>query len=182
MTGRIFQRARRRERGRKPSHAALALTLSGLGLTGLAMPVHPTPGLVWNASASAPVGLYRVLPGKPVTGDLTLVRTPDSVRKLATERGYLPANVPLIKRIAAAGGDLVCACGNAILINGRTAAKRLTHDRIGRPLPGWSGCRLLDSGEVFLLMQGVTDSFDSRYFGPIPVTLIIGRLAPLWAG
>lgn len=182
MTGRIFQCARRRESGRKPSHAALALALSGLGLTGLAMPVHPTPWLVWNASASAPVGLYRVLPGKAVTGDLVLVRTPDSVRKLAAERGYLPANIPLIKRIAAAGGDLVCACGNTIFINGRAAAERLARDRNGRPLPGWRGCRLLNSGEVFLLMQGVTDSFDSRYFGPIPATLIIGRLAPLWTG
>lgn len=146
------------------------------------MLIHPAPRLVWNASASAPVGLYLVLSGNPSRGDLVLVHTPDSVRQLAAERGYLPANVPLIKRIAAAGGDAVCATGNVISINGRAAAERLVRDRIGRWLPNWSGCHLLDSGEVFLLMQGVTDSFDSRYFGPIPATMIIGRLMPLWTG
>ncbi|NJO35955.1 MAG: S26 family signal peptidase, partial [Rhodospirillales bacterium] len=34
--------------------------------------------------------------------------------------------------------------------------------------------------EVFLLMEGVADSFDGRYFGPVPTASIIGRLAPLW--
>lgn len=154
----------------------------GIAATGFPVFIHPAPRLVWNASASAPVGLYRVLPGKTVPGDLVLVHTPDSVRQFASERGYLPANVPLIKRIVAAGGDVACATGNVIFINGHAAAGRLVRDRIGRMLPGWSGCHRLDSSEVFLLMQGVTDSFDSRYFGPVPATMIIGRLAPLWTG
>lgn len=154
----------------------------GIATIGFPALIHPVPHLVWNASASVPVGLYLVLSGKPSRGDLVLVHTPDSVRQLAAERGYLPANIPLIKRIAAAGGDIVCATGNVIFINGHAAAGRLVRDRIGRLLPGWSGCHLLDSGEVFLLMRGVTDSFDSRYFGAIPATMIIGRLAPLWTG
>jgi conjugative transfer signal peptidase TraF len=135
---------------------------------------------VWNAGASAPIGLYRVLPGKLVCGDLVLVHTPESVRHLAAERGYLPLNVLLVKRVAAAGGDVVCAAGDAISINGRVVAKRLARDRLGRPLPAWSGCHLLDDGEAFLLMEGVSDSFDGRYFGPVPTAAIIGRLAPLW--
>jgi type IV secretory pathway protease TraF len=53
-------------------------------------------------------------------------------------------------------------------------------DRLGRPLPSWTDCRLLDGDEAFLLMEGVADSFDSRYFGPIHTTAIIGRLVPLW--
>jgi conjugative transfer signal peptidase TraF len=154
----------------------------GVAATGFPALIHPVPRLVWNASASVPVGLYIVLSGKPSRGDLVLVHTPDSVRQLAAERGYLPANVPLIKRIVAAGGDVVCATGNVIFINGHAAAGRLARDRLGRLLPSWSGCHLLDSGEVFLLMRGVTDSFDSRYFGPVPATMIIGRLAPLWTG
>ena len=109
-----------------------------------------------------------------------LVHTPDSARQLAAERGYLPSNVPLVKRIVATRGDVVCTAGNAISINGRLVAKRLSRDRLGRPLPTWSGCQLLNSGEAFLLMEGHADSFDSRFFGAVPTAAIIGRLVPLW--
>lgn len=180
MIERFLTRTKRRRGGRRRPRAVLALTLFGLGLIGLAALARPAPWLVWNASASAPIGFYRVLPGQPVPGDLVLVHTPESVRKLAAERGYLPSNVPLVKRIVAAGGDVVCAAGNAISINGRVVAERLARDRLGHPLPSWSGCHLLDSGKAFLLMEGRADSFDSRYFGPVPTTAIIGRLAPLW--
>lgn len=173
---------RRAHHRRWRSRATAAICVLAAAATGFPVLIHITPRLVWNASASVPVGLYLVLSGKPSRGDLVLVHTPDSVRQLAAERGYLPADVPLIKRIAAAGGDVVCATGNMISINGRAAAGRLARDGIGRLLPGWSGCHRLDSGEVFLLMQGVTDSFDSRYFGAVPATMIIGRLAPLWTG
>jgi conjugative transfer signal peptidase TraF len=102
------------------------------------------------------------------------------MRQLAAERGYLPQNVPLVKRVAAASDDIVCAAGDAISINGRVVAERLARDRLGRPLPTWSGCHLLDGAEAFLLMEGVSDSFDGRYFGPVPTADIIGRLVPLW--
>lgn len=180
MIDRFLTRTKRRWRVRRRPRAVLALTLFGLGLIGLATLARPAPWLVWNASASAPVGLYRVLPGNAARGDLVLVRTPDSMRQLAAERGYLPQNVPLVKRVAAASGDIVCAAGDAISINGRVVAERLARDRLGRPLPTWSGCHLLDGAEAFLLMEGVSDSFDGRYFGPVPTADIIGRLVPLW--
>jgi conjugative transfer signal peptidase TraF len=180
MIERFLTRTKRRRRGQRRPRAVLALSLLGLGLIGLATLARPAPRLVWNASASAPIGLYRVLPENAVRGDLVLVRTPESVRQLAAERGYLPLNVPLVKRVAAADGDIVCAADNAISVNGRVVAERLARDRLGRPLPRWSGCLLLDVGETFLLMEGVTDSFDGRYFGPVPTAAIIGRLAPLW--
>ena len=180
MIERFLTQAKRRRRVRRRPRTVLALTLFGLGLIGLATLARPAPWLVWNASASAPVGFYRVLPGNAVRGDLVLVRTPESVRQLAVERGYLPATVPLVKRVAALDGDIVCAADDVISVNGRVVAERLARDRLGRPLPSWSGCHLLDDGEVFLLMEGVSDSFDGRYFGPIPTAAIIGRLVPLW--
>ncbi len=177
---RLF-RLERRRRGRQRPRSILALTLVGLGCVGLASLGRPAPVLVWNASASAPIGLYRVLAPEPIRrGDMVLARTPDSMRALAAERGYLPVNVPLVKRIAGLGGDVVCAAGDDIFVGGRPVARRLDRDRLGRPLPGWSGCRRLGDGEVFLLMEGVPDSFDGRYFGPVPASSIIGRLVPLW--
>ena len=99
---------------------------------------------------------------------------------LPRSRDYLPLTVPLVKRVAALSGAKVCAFGRAITIEGRHVADRLSFDRYGRSLPAWKGCRLLGADEVFLLMKEVPDSFDSRYFGPVPVAAVIGRLAPLW--
>jgi conjugative transfer signal peptidase TraF len=140
----------------------------------------PTPRLVWNASASAPIGLYWRVAGALSRGDLVLARAPLWARKLAAERSYLPLNIPIIKRVAAVAGNVVCAAGDAIVIDGRLVAHRLTSDRMDRPLPRWEGCETLGAGEFFLLMADVPDSFDGRYFGVTERRDIIGRLVPLW--
>ncbi|MBW8786020.1 MAG: S26 family signal peptidase [Novosphingobium sp.] len=173
------RRARRLTRRQLLAHAAPL----GFGCLCLAATIlaRPLPRLVWNASASAPVGLYRVNPGAPVgRGDLVIARTPSSVRDLAAARLYVPANVPLVKRVAAVAGDQICAVGARIAIDRRPRATRRLRDRLGRPLPWWTGCRTLRTGMAFLLMDGVPDSFDGRYFGPTPVRDIIGKATPLW--
>ncbi|GLS35455.1 chromosome segregation protein ParM [Mesorhizobium tianshanense] len=152
----------------------------GLALVGFATFVRPSPWLVWNASASAHVGLYRIAAGSPARGDLVLAHPPKSVSDLAAERGYLPRNTPLVKRLAALPGEHVCAFNDAIIIGGEIVAHRLATDGQGRSLPWWNECRQLADHEVFLLGGDKNRSFDSRYFGPVPAANIIGRLAPLW--
>lgn len=165
--------ARRRE-------IVLGLGLAALALLAIAVFAAPAPRLVWNASASAPVGLYRVLPGVSTSGDLVFVRTPEPIRRFTEERGYLPADLSLIKRVVAVGGDTVCAEGDRILINDKHVATRRDRDGLGRPLPRWNGCRALGPNELFLLMEDVPDSFDGRYFGPIRRSAVIARLGPVW--
>jgi conjugative transfer signal peptidase TraF len=173
-------RLERRRRGRSRPRVILALTLVGLGCLGFASLVRPAPLLLWNASASAPIGLYRVMPKAPIQrGDMVLLRTPGSVRDLAAERGYLPLAVPLVKRVAALAGDRVCAVGDDLFINGERVARRLERDHLGRPLPHWLGCHRLGD-EVLPLMAEVPTSFDGRYFGAVPTSAVIGRLVPLW--
>ncbi|MBI5162430.1 MAG: conjugative transfer signal peptidase TraF [Magnetospirillum sp.] len=167
-------------RGRNRPRATLALGLAGLGLIGFAALADPAPRLVWNATASAPLGLYYRVSGPVRRGDLVLAWPPAEAAHLATERGYLPAGVPLIKRVAALAGDEICGLGAAVTINGHVAAERLAADARGRTLPAWQGCRRLGAGEVFLLMKGVSGSFDGRYFGPVPADTVIGRLVALW--
>jgi conjugative transfer signal peptidase TraF len=140
----------------------------------------PTPRLIWNASASVPIGFYWRVAGAPSRGDLVLARAPLWARRLAAERHYLPINVPIVKQVAAVAGDVVCASGDAVSIDGRLVAHRLASDRMGRPLPQWEGCETLGAGEFFLLMADVPDSFDGRYFGVTERRDIIGRLVPLW--
>lgn len=159
----------------------LGLTAAAVGLIATSAVIHPLPLLVWNASASAPVGLYLLRPQATFSrGDMALIDPPVTAAKLAVERGYLPSGVPLVKRIAAVSGDTVCAVGTVIFIDGKPVAERLATDALGRPLPVWQGCRTLGNGEVFPLMAAVPDSFDGRYFGPVTASRVLGRLVALW--
>ncbi|HEX4693608.1 S26 family signal peptidase [Sphingomonas sp.] len=145
----------------------------------IAAPVAPR--LVWNASASAPLGLYRVAPGAAITrGDMVIARTPIAARALAAARHYVPANVPLVKRVAAMTGDRICALGATITVNGFDAVTRRQADRAGRPLPWWEGCVTLGPDRLLLLMSGAPDSFDGRYFGPTRRSDVIGKATALW--
>jgi conjugative transfer signal peptidase TraF len=158
----------------------LGLALWGLvDLVGSSLP-H-TPPLGWNATASAPLGLYRVIAPDPVLrGDLVLVDPPREVQIVAVRRGYLAPGVPLIKHVAALPGDRICADAHRVAINGRKAAIKLGSDSKERPLKGWIGCRTLTARQVFLLNGTVLYSFDGRYFGPVSRAAIVGRLRPLW--
>ena len=164
---------------KRPAALPLAATLAGITLVGVSTIAHPRPYLVWNTSASVVVGLYRVIYGAPERGDFILVRIPKSIEKLAAMRGYLPAGIPLIKRVAAVAGDDVRAFDGAIIVNGQIAVRQRKADRAGRSLPRWNECRELVQGEFFLLGDA-PDSFDSRYFGPVASARVIGRVVPLW--
>jgi conjugative transfer signal peptidase TraF len=160
---------------------SVAIIASAIAIIGLATSVGKTPLLIWNATASAPVGLYEVRSQATFArGELVLIRPPQWVRIFAAARGYLPDTVPMAKRIAAQNGDIVCRERGAITINHHIVAHALFADRDGRTLPTWSGCRRLSGAEMFLLMDDVRASFDSRYFGPVPSTAIIGKLVPIW--
>ena len=166
------RRARRHARGRLLLIAGAAGSIA-LGAT-IAVPPHPR--LVWNASASAPVGLYRVTPDAPLrAGDMVIAWVPAEARIIAARRHYLPANVPLVKRVAAVAGDTICAVGPVISINGVPVAERRRFDGARRVLPWWQGCAILRVGELFLLMDDASDSFDGRYFGPTGPADVIGR-------
>jgi len=138
------------------------------------------PRLVYNTSDSVPRGFYAIRAQPPRVGDAILVRLPVSAARLAAERGYLPAGVPLIKPIAAGYGDHVCVRNGIVRINGRVVTLTFTHDRLGRPLASWPGCRLLVEHEWFLLGTEHAASFDSRYFGPVARSAAYGVAVPVW--
>ena len=156
----------------------------GIGITLLAVTIAlpPAPRLVWNASASAPIGLYGVMPGAPVdAGDMVIAKVPDRWRMMAAKRRYIPANVPLVKRVAAVAGDEICALDSDIFINGAWAASRRIADARGRPMQWWSGCVRLRGRQLFLLMSDSPASFDGRYFGITDGGLVVGKARLLWA-
>lgn len=130
--------------------------------------------MVWNASESMPRGLYWINHGPAPRGDSVAARLPDAIAEFAARRTYLSKSAVLIKQVAATGGDLVCRFGTNIFINAHFKVRAHIRDRAGRPMPQWTGCRVLAAHELFLAGHG-PDSFDSRYFGPIDASRIIGR-------
>jgi conjugative transfer signal peptidase TraF len=141
--------------------------------------IKPTPRLVWNASASAPIGLYWIVPAEaPRVGDLLAIRAPEKIAQLMDERGYLPKNALLLKRVSALTGTKICREGERVIVAGRVIALAKSADAQGRRLPVWSGCHRLADDEIFLINAGVADSLDGRYFGPFPKNSIVGLARP----
>ncbi|MDE2166772.1 MAG: S26 family signal peptidase [Alphaproteobacteria bacterium] len=149
-------------------------------MLGLSAALRPIPRLVWNASASAPIGLYGVVPHAPIArGELVLAKLPLAARTLAAARGYLPAGTPVVKHVAGLSGDTVCSRGRVITIDGDAVAKQLLVDTRERRLPAWQGCQTLHPDQAFLL-NTPADSLDSRYFGPVERRAILGKLVAIW--
>ena len=159
------------------------LLTGGAALCALLLPVAHRPALrlVWNVSASVPVGLYRILPGAaPSRGDLVAVRPSLELARYMASRRYVEAGALLVKPLAAVAGQQVCRTGAVITIDGVEVAIARAADRERRPLPVWTGCRHLRADTVFLLAPLVTASFDGRYFGPVATSSIVGRAVPIW--
>jgi conjugative transfer signal peptidase TraF len=138
----------------------------------------PSLRLVWNTTASTPIGLYAVTQATPKRGDLLITRLPRDLELLAVSRAILVPNTPILKPVAALAGDLVCRAGLVVHINGRFAAIARALDHRGRRLPTWRGCRHLSVSQVFLLARH-SDSFDSRYYGPVDTRRARGIAHPL---
>ena len=166
-------------------------TLATIGFAALAWAafVSPLPRLTYNPSDSVAVGWYHIEPFAPRTASqprplsvdsIVLVRLPAKAAMLAAQRGYLPTRVPLLKRVGAAAPQHVCIVAGQVRIDGVSVAAALPADRLGRPLPSLQLCRRLEPGELFLLSATNPASFDSRYFGPVSASAVIGIAHPVW--
>ena len=157
---------------------AAALATMSVGYPALTpMPTR----LMWNASASAPIGFYTIdFDGPFEVTDLVAVDAPEPLATFLATRGYLPKGVPLLKRVLGTSGQTVCRSNLTITVDGVEIGAALERDRIGRDLPVWQGCRVIGDDQLFLMNWEVRDSLDGRYFGPIPAASVIGRAVPLW--
>lgn len=154
------------------------LTLSGISLVIFGSIFDPLDRLIWNRTTSAPTGLYW-LSDEPFThGRWVVVSSQSALAEWAQTRGYVGKDWPLLKQIAAMPGDDICRIGDDILINDRAAAIAKQVDSNGRNLPAWSGCRVLQADEIFLLTPHPA-SLDGRYLGPIKQTDLDGVAIPL---
>ena len=112
--------------------------------------------------------------------ELVAVRPPEPLASFLDFNGYLPSGLPMLKRVLALPGQTVCRTGLTIAVDRIEMGQARERDSRGRPLPVWQGCRFIAKGEVFLMNWQSADSFDGRYFGPLPASAVIGQAIPLW--
>ena len=163
----------------RPTTLLLTAGAAALALSTIA--ARPATRYVWNASGSAPVGLYRLQPtGNLFVTQLVAVQPPEPLATFLADHRYLPRGVPMLKRVLALPGQTICRDGLAITVDNIATGEARARDSRGRPLPVWQGCRVVADSEVFLMNWRSADSLDGRYFGVLPMSVIIGRAEPLW--
>jgi conjugative transfer signal peptidase TraF len=175
------------------SRRSVAFAAWGLAAA-IAAAVHlaDAAGLRINHTASLPMGLWRIeTPGGAIgRGDIVSICPPDTaVFRASRTRGYMPYGrcpggyEPLLKPVAAVAGDVVTVTPGGLLVNGEALpySVALAADSAGRPLPPHrTGSFTLAEGEFWLVSSFNGASFDSRYFGAVPVSLVIGVARPVW--
>ncbi|RVL88179.1 conjugative transfer signal peptidase TraF [Sinorhizobium meliloti] len=135
-----------------------------------------------NLTPSEPLGLWRIvkLDRAAEVGDLVFICPPrTAAMQEARHRGYLrsglcPGGVaPLIKTVIAVAGQRVEVAAN-VRVDGRDVARSKLADRDGegRPLTPFGG-GIVPAGSLFL-HSAFAGSYDSRYFGPVPASGILG--------
>lgn len=136
-----------------------------------------------------PFTALRLFPtGSPRRGDVVVLRNPDG------------GAVPLVKRVVGLPGDVVRLQNERLFVNGVSQTLRMrpvapdgeepfrwvgTEDLGGRPhpvqvLPDRPAMRtfgpvVVPPGSVFLMGDNRDDSRDARYFGPRPVSDLLGK-------
>jgi len=149
-------------------------------------------GYRWNHSDSFPIGIWKITKSFNNSTDkfkIVIFCPPDTpLFKEAKSRDYLKFGIlscahgyqPMIKRVVAVSGDRIMISKEGIKINGvlQKNSKLLAVDSKQRYLPQ-SKNTTMPYGMVWLLSDYSQQSFDSRYFGPIPISSIIGVMQPI---
>lgn len=186
-TGSLAQRVQlqRLESARGPlaAMAGIALAAAILIAVGEAFRV-----LISNTDSAAPAGIYRVVGHRVARGDLVAACLPIAVAQQGLQRGYLRVGgcagdaEPVDKIVGALPGDIVETEPGWVGVNGVRFAHSVTasHDSASRPLSHveW-GKHVVAANEVWLFGFNDRRSWDSRYFGPIPIANVRGKLEPV---
>jgi len=180
--------------------------LALVGLLALPMLLFGPPPLSINVSGSLPVGLYWTgslpqpdsNPGESTSGTsksdpsievgmLVSACLPPQAATSALERGYLPEGTcpsgaaPVGKVVAALSGDTVDVTDSGSFVNGALLPNSapLLHDSKGWAMPRLRGRFVLPAETAWLYSGHSRRSFDSRYYGPVPLSGVRGQLFPL---
>ncbi|PHR54823.1 MAG: plasmid transfer protein traf [Robiginitomaculum sp.] len=153
--------------------ASITVLCAGVSLQTL---LPPKKKFIYNPTPSAPIGWYKIVANDNVkVGDFVAAYAPESAVELAVARQYLPSNIPLLKSVWAVGGAEVCFENARVSVPNYPVLTRYRQDNLGRDMPVLTGCFVLNPNEVFLISTEISNSFDSRYFGAVPLKNVLGN-------
>jgi conjugative transfer signal peptidase TraF len=141
--------------------------------------------LIANTDSAAPAGVYRVVSDDFHRGDLVAVCLPVAIAQEGLARGYLrtgscPGNAEPVGKLAGAlPGDIVAIAPDGVTVNDTRIPHSpvASYDTHGHPLAHVTfGKYRVSSDEVWLFGFNNRRSWDARYFGPIPLTNVRGKL------
>ena len=179
---------RRRQRGGSRGRGNWISTLLAFALAaGLVLTPHALD-LRINWTSSMPLGLYQEAPARLERGAQVLICLPEEITRVGRRRRYLPLGdcpegvSPIVKQIVAIAGDETEIQEEFLAVNGvvvdRTPLR--STDSLGRPMDHAPlGRRLVADGEVWVLGSERSRSWDSRYFGAVPVESIVASAKPV---
>ena len=93
-----------------------------------------------------------------------------------------PANGDLVKRVIALPGQTIYSAGGSVYVDGRLLAEPYlpADDPLGPPIASRQHPFRVPSGDFYLLGDNRAISCDSRYWGPIKGSSIIGKVILDW--
>jgi signal peptidase I len=95
-----------------------------------------------------------------------------------------PADDDLVKRVIALPGQTIYSSGSTVVVDGRPLAEPYLPriDPLGPPIPGATRANPfhVPRGEFYVLGDNRADSCDSRFWGPVKGSSIVGRVVLLW--
>jgi signal peptidase I len=115
------------------------------------------PGLHTNQRLVVEKVSYRLHP--PHRGDVVVLRLPHNPAEL------------LIKRVIALAGDTIEIRDGTVLVDGQV----LTESYVAESTNGVMASRLVPEDSVFVMGDNRGQSNDSRSFGPVSVSSVVGR-------
>lgn len=139
--------------------------------------------LVVNYTKSEPFGIYKaqkIRPDEITVGMMVMFPVPNNHRELVYGRQWVGGGLPLIKNVGALSGSEICTFNDHVEIDGISKGKVFTKDSAGRPLPKVRGCFKVKPGYFYPFSDYIEKSFDGRYIGQQPLTIITARLEKLW--
>lgn len=133
-------------------------------------------GIVYQSTDSMPKGWYVYTPVHfPLErNQIVVFKLTPYWQQYIVEHHWMVPDSLLMKPIVGIPGDKVCVYDHQVWINGQPDVLIVSDYAPGKPLPILNFCRELKPGEYFMMSHHIPRSFDSRYFGPIDQSQMVG--------
>lgn len=164
---------------------ALVILAPAIALLGITAALKQA-GIGYNNTESAPIGLWSKQKLEKIErGTLIAFCPPNTavIKHLVAMRPSMKGDcedtgsIEFIKAVGAVAGDTVTLRENKrALVNGAEIPNTAASPKIAFP----PGEYKVNPGEVWVFSTYNPDSYDSRYYGPVPVDRITGGAEPLF--